>query len=247
MKNTENGSLTRDDLTSAIESDFGVDINDVLRNEAQKNNDYNKADIDEFNRELAGDFDPISSLVKNASESSHIESFEADKINQENQASNTPLFDVNSAQKKTPLKSKSAMKMQYEAESNAIKKRIGSIQSIRKNLGLNQRKASQLLLVDPSAWNRWERAGNDAPFYIYKALEWYSLLVDKHPNMGNSFWLQQDNIKLNEELLGQIKKEIKSEIAMERSELADVKRASLILKLSMLGVFLVGITLGLFI
>jgi hypothetical protein len=76
-----------------------------------------------------------------------------------------------------------------EAESGVARSRIGSLEDVRFRLGLSRRKMCQLLLVDPSAWTRWTKPGSDAPPHIYRALEWYLLLTEKFPGMGNPFWL----------------------------------------------------------
>lgn len=78
-------------------------------------------------------------------------------------------------------RSKTALRMKYEAESEVIRQRIGDLNEVRQRLGLSQRKICQLLLVDPSAWTRWTSQGAQAPPHIYRALEWYLNLQEKHP------------------------------------------------------------------
>lgn len=211
-KYMENEVQNKDKLTSALDNGIELDLSKIIRS---NEGSYSKDDIEQFNNELMGDFDLSDSLVEKAKTSLHIELDKKELKKTLNMHQKPGFLSVKNEEKNTKRKPKSAMKLQYEAEAGAIKKRLGSISVIRKNLGLNQRKAAQLLLVDPSALNRWEKTGNDAPFYIYKALEWYSLLVDKHPNMGNSFWLQQDKLELNEKLISNLKSDLLNELKNE--------------------------------
>jgi len=84
----------------------------------------------------------------------------------------------------------SALRMKYDAEVALVKHRWGDLEAIRKNLGLSQRKICQLLFVDPSAWTRWTRNEGDAPPHIYRALSWFLLLQEKHPETAPYQWLQ---------------------------------------------------------
>ena len=86
-------------------------------------------------------------------------------------------------------KSKSVQRIRYEAEVAVIRRKLGSLEQIRKDLGLTQRKMCQLLMVDPSAWTRWTRGGEDAPPHIYRMLQWYLALEDKYPALDPTFWL----------------------------------------------------------
>lgn len=86
-------------------------------------------------------------------------------------------------------KSKSIQRMRYEAEVAVIRRKLGSLEQVRKDLGLTQRKMCQLLMVDPSAWTRWTRGGEDAPPHIYRMLQWYLALEDKYPALDPTFWL----------------------------------------------------------
>ncbi|NQZ18847.1 MAG: hypothetical protein HRT44_06270 [Bdellovibrionales bacterium] len=79
--------------------------------------------------------------------------------------------------------------MKYEAEVQAFTKRQGNLEDIRRELGLSKRKMAQLLLVDPSAWTRWTKNEASAPPHVYRALEWYMLLQEKHPEYKSSLWL----------------------------------------------------------
>lgn len=84
---------------------------------------------------------------------------------------------------------KSPQRLKYEAEVRVIKKSHGDLEDLRHLLGLSKRKMAQLLLVDPSAWTRWTQKGQDAPPHIYRALQWYLILQDKHPELKSSLWL----------------------------------------------------------
>ncbi len=103
---------------------------------------------------------------------------------------------------------RTANRLKYEAEVDVIKKQFGDLESIRQELGLSRRKMCQLLLVDPSAWTRWTKEG--APPYVYRALEWYLLLLKTgasrvFPAISNA----QDKEKelLHKELFTEIKNE----------------------------------------
>lgn len=102
---------------------------------------------------------------------------------------NTPFFDANSEGKNQDSKIKSSLRLKYDAEVLAITKQHGNLEDIRRKLGLSKRKIAQMLLVDPSAWTRWTSADGEAPPHIYRALEWYLLLQDKHPEYKSSLWL----------------------------------------------------------
>lgn len=78
------------------------------------------------------------------------------------------LKPANKAEKIEKFKSRS--RHQYLLEKEQIIHEIGDLEQIRLRLGLSQRRACQLLLVDPSAWTRWNKTG--APPHIYQALKW---------------------------------------------------------------------------
>lgn len=80
-----------------------------------------------------------------------------------------------------PERKKSPNRMRYDAEIRVIRARVGNLEEIRAKLGFTRRKMCQLLLVDPSAWTRWTAPGGEAPPHIYRALEWYLLLIEKDP------------------------------------------------------------------
>lgn len=70
-------------------------------------------------------------------------------------------------------RSRSSLRLKYQAEVEVIRKSLGDLESIRAQLGLSRRKICQLLLVDPSAWTRWVREPDRVPPHIYQALRWY--------------------------------------------------------------------------
>lgn len=86
-------------------------------------------------------------------------------------------------------RAQSSQKMKYSAEIKLIQEKWGDLESIRERLGLSQRKMSQLLMVDPSAWTRWTKHGDEAPPHIYRSLSWFLTLHEKHPEAHPYFWL----------------------------------------------------------
>ena len=103
----------------------------------------------------------------------------------------SPGFDANSKGKSTSgdPRTKSSLRIRYEAEVKIIRRKLGDLEQIRATLGLTQRKMSQLLFVDPSAWTRWTKPGEEAPPHIYRMLQWYLALEDKYPALDTTFWL----------------------------------------------------------
>lgn len=84
---------------------------------------------------------------------------------------------------------KSSLRLQYEAQVKVIRSQIGDLEKVRENLGLSQRKIAQLLLVDPSAWTRWTRTGEEAPPHIWRSLQWYLSLQEKNPSISPAAFL----------------------------------------------------------
>lgn len=109
-------------------------------------------------------------------------------------------------------KGKTALRMQYEAEAQVIRNKLGSIEDIRKNLGLSRRKICQLLLIDPSTWTRWTKDPEKIPPHIFRTLQWYLSLIEKHPewhpqnSFGPGLWRSQNEQihKLTQKLEGQM-------------------------------------------
>lgn len=85
-------------------------------------------------------------------------------------------------------RAKTSLRMMYEAQAEVLKVQIGDLESIRSKLGLSQRKMAQLLLVDPSAWTRWNKTGQVPP-HIYRSLQWYLALKEKIPGLSNEYFL----------------------------------------------------------
>jgi hypothetical protein len=112
--------------------------------------------------------------------------------------------------------SKSSLRMKYEAEVNVIKKTHGGLEDIRRQLGLPKRKMAQLLMVDPSAWTRWTSSHNGAPPHIYRALQWYLIIQDKHPELKSSLWLNSvASPVLSQKEVENIKKSIRMDLQKE--------------------------------
>lgn len=73
------------------------------------------------------------------------------------------------------------LRQQYLLEKDRIISEIGSLKDIPARLGLSQRRLCRLLLVDPSAWTRWNKTG--APPHIYQALRWLMELQKQNPTI----------------------------------------------------------------
>ena len=86
-------------------------------------------------------------------------------------------------------RSKTSLRMHYEAQVSVIQKQSGNLEEIRGSLGLSQRKMAQLLLVDPSTWTRWTKHGDEAPPHIWRALQWYLALREKIPGLTPQYFL----------------------------------------------------------
>lgn len=101
-------------------------------------------------------------------------------LEQERQVSeNVPLNKVSSGS--SASRGKTPLRLRYEAEVRVLKAQLGSIEDIRQQLGLTQRKVCQLLMVDPSTWTRWLKDEDRVPPHIYRAFQWYLQLIDKKP------------------------------------------------------------------
>jgi len=99
--------------------------------------------------------------------------------------------EINKATYKKPLKSKTSLRIKYEVQADRICQEIGDLERIRQRLSLSKRKICQLLLIDPSTWTRWTNySGQKPPPHIYRMLQWYLLLEDKHPQMHADYWLR---------------------------------------------------------
>ncbi len=121
-----------------------------------------------------------------------------------------------------------SLKLQYDAEVTIIKSKLGDIENIRNDLGLSQRKISQLLMVDPSAWTRWTKQITPVPAHIYRSLQWYMALIEKSPEWHpqNSFMrsFQPSNHKAVKIELEEHKKELEKKlISMQYEQLINSK------------------------
>ncbi len=105
------------------------------------------------------------------------------------------------------VRSKTSLRMHYEAQVAVIEKQAGSLEKIRENLGLSSRKISQLLMIDPSSWTRWTRHGDQVPPHIWRALQWYLILREKIPGLTPAYFLGQDPKVLHERALQKISEE----------------------------------------
>ena len=83
----------------------------------------------------------------------------------------------------------SEIQERYRLEAEFLAEKLGSLGQIRRDLGLSQRKISELFLVDPASWNRWEKKGR-APGYIYKSVQWFLALRERHPEIASLAWLK---------------------------------------------------------
>lgn len=101
-------------------------------------------------------------------------------------------------------RSKTSLRMHYEAQVSVIKNQIGNLEEIRASLGLSQRKMSQLLLVDPSTWTRWTKNGDEAPPHIWRALQWYSALKEKIPGLTPQYFIGSNPQALHQKALREL-------------------------------------------
>lgn len=128
---------------------------------------------------------------------------------------------------------KSSLRLQYEAQVRVIQTQIGGLEKARETLGLSQRKISQLLLVDPSAWTRWIRDGEKAPPHIWRSLQWYLTLKEKIPGLTPQYFLQSDPKVLHEKTLIKMESETrerKSLAAQFEGEIRSLKAETLRLR-----------------
>ena len=113
-------------------------------------------------------------------------------------------------------RSKTSLRMHYEAQVTVIRRQIGDLESVRVNLGLSQRKIAQLLMVDPSSWTRWTRQGDEAPPHIWRALQWYSTLQEKIPGLTPPYFINQSPQVLQQET----RRELDQERTRRESEMS---------------------------
>src|SRR5438445_6815443 len=101
-------------------------------------------------------------------------------------------------------RSKTSLRMHYEAQVAVIRRQTGDLESVRLGLGLSQRKMAQLLMVDPSAWTRWVKQGDEAPPHIWRALQWFSVLQEKIPGLTPHYFINQSPQVLHQKALQEL-------------------------------------------
>jgi transcriptional regulator with XRE-family HTH domain len=118
------------------------------------------------------------------------------------------------------VRSKTSLRMHYEAQVSVLRRQMGDLESIRLGLGLSQRKMSQLLMVDPSSWTRWTKQGDEAPPHVWRALQWYSILNEKIPGLTPQYFMNQSPQVLHQKAL----QELESEKAERQAEMSVLSR-----------------------
>lgn len=191
--NIEKEVQRKKSLESAIESSESMDISRIAFDQAPLGDSLNQI-LDFDPEDMKKDF----AEKKSQKEHSKTQVFDA---NLDQKSSHQNSISQRSKDDEKSKNLKSSRKMQLELKSKSIEKRIGNIESIRINLDMNKREFSDLLMVDPSAMNRWCKGETNPPAYIYQALEWYLLATEKHPLLGNSLWLK------NSDLISSLKQE----------------------------------------
>lgn len=101
-------------------------------------------------------------------------------------------------------RSKTSLRMVYEAQAEVIQTQIGDLETVRMRLGLSARKICQLLMVDPSAWNRWTRRGAKAPPHVWRSLQWYLSLQDKLPGLTPQYFIERVVARGDSKALAQV-------------------------------------------
>lgn len=102
------------------------------------------------------------------------------------------------------LRSKTSLRMHYEAQVAVVRRQIGGLEAVRLSLGLSQRKMAQLLMVDPSAWTRWVKQGDQAPPHIWRALQWFLVLQEKIPGLTPQYFINQSPQVLHQKALQEL-------------------------------------------
>lgn len=115
-------------------------------------------------------------------------------------------------------RSKTSLRMHYEAQVSVIQKQTGNLEEIRASLGLSQRKMAQLLLVDPSSWTRWTKNKDEAPPHIWRSLQWYMALREKIPGLTPAYFLGSNPQVLHQKALQEVENEKSARIEMVKSE-----------------------------
>ncbi len=105
------------------------------------------------------------------------------------------------------VRSKTSLRINYEAQVHVIKGQLGGLEKVRLELGLSQRKVSQLLMVDPSSWTRWTKLGDEAPPHIWRALQWYMSLREKIPGLTPHYFTGTNPQVLHQKALSELDSE----------------------------------------
>lgn len=114
------------------------------------------------------------------------------------------------------LKSKSSLRMTYEAQVEVIKRQIGGLEELRSKLGLSQRKMAQLLLVDPSAWTRWLANEKQIPPHIWRSLQWYFSLQEKIPGLTPQYFLGGDSKQLQTQIEHKVLSHVENQLMQQQ-------------------------------
>lgn len=114
------------------------------------------------------------------------------------------------------LRTKSSLRMHYDAQTIVIERQLEGLEGVRAKLGLTQRKMAQLLLIDPSAWTRWNRPGHRAPGVVWRALQWYMILQEKIPGLTPNYFLASAPSVVRAETLKDLKKESEARELLEK-------------------------------
>lgn len=129
---------------------------------------------------------------------------ELDVLDGEKKGFETGSFDEGFLEAELGARSKTSIRMHYEAQVAVIQKQLGNLEEIRGNLGLSQRKMAQLLLVDPSSWTRWTKQGDQAPPHIWRALQWYLALREKIPGLTPQYFISSHPQVMHEKALKEL-------------------------------------------
>lgn len=117
---------------------------------------------------------------------------------------------------KLKLRSKSAQRMNYEAQVEVIKGQIGGLDDVRARMGLSQRKMAQLLLVDPSAWTRWTSNEGQIPPHIWRSLQWYLGLQEKIPGLTPQYFLGGDSKQLQARIENRVLNHVENQLSQHQ-------------------------------
>lgn len=120
-------------------------------------------------------------------------------------------------------RSKTSLRMHYEAQAEVIRKQIGDLEQVRLNLGLSARKLCQLIMVDPSAWTRWTKHNDQAPPHVWRALQWYMIIQEKIPGLTPQYFVGKDPEVLHQEVMRRVS-ELTEKTQTQASELEKENR-----------------------